>query len=90
MRPTEHQNRRSGPMNVHLGEHEVPKQEDQPMEEPEEAGVGADFMAERSCVEARSAYKGAERKEPELRRDDTGPRKQGGDAVGPGQKRMDQ
>ena len=41
MRPTEHPNGLSGPVNEHLGEHEVPTQNNDPMEEPEEAGSGA-------------------------------------------------
>ena len=41
MRPTEQPNGRSGPVNEHLGEHELPNQEDKPLEEPEEAVAGA-------------------------------------------------
>ena len=41
MKPMERPNRRTKPVNEHLGEHELPNQKDEPMEEPEEAGAGA-------------------------------------------------
>ena len=41
MRPMEHPNRRTGPVNEHLGEHKLLNQENEPMEEPKEAGAGA-------------------------------------------------
>ena len=40
IRTLEHPNRRRGLVNEHLGDHKLPNQEDEPMEEPEEAGAG--------------------------------------------------
>ena len=70
MRIAEQPNGRSRPVNEHLGEHELPNQEDEPMEEPEKAGAGAmsaspeygdPMEAEALMEEAKEAGAGAQK-----------------------------
>ena len=74
MRPMERLNGRSGPLNEHLDEYKVPVQIDEPMEEPEEAGAGAQnpspkygdqLEAEALMEEAQEAWARAKSPSPE-------------------------